>query len=380
MAIQKYVHGEYFKKLIDDKLVNTNSVKHILKQKGIVPICNSIDSLSELVYRILFGSGTMTQIHNVMNFEQNNLKSTMVVINPKHIDCENDFLTNVADEFINRQRIPNTKYKLENIRKDNSGVTLQYSFEKPQKGRVSLAESRVVTLDVSITPIDSVQYKVSIRHEGMSESKQFISLLDDMTKVEPSEQVFSIKRVTLSSLLKDNKVDFFDQFGTYQHTLWTVINITNVTVNKNESTIDEDSDDSNAQEINDNEPMGKLTGISTAILTGDGLRNNDFVKECMAQNFIFSSMRYKLSHNALPIVIEIDVNFKQTDLKINIIKTYRIEDDGKESIAPLPPDEQSEIINYFQNVAYEIYLKLLERQREDAKAKPNFLHLDETLS
>ena len=369
MAIQQYVHGEDFKKLIDDKLVNASSIKYVLKQKGIMPICTSVDGLSELVYRIFFGSDTMTKIHNVMNFEQNNLKSTMAVINPRLINSENDFLTDLSDEFIKMQRIPNTKYILKNIRKNDSCVTLQYSFEKPQKGRVSLAESRTVILDVSITPIADKQYKVSIRHEGMSESKQFLSLLDDMVKVEPSEQVFSIKRITLTSLLKTHKVDFFDQFGAHKHKTWSLVDITNVTVNSNESTIDEDADDSNTQELSENEPTGKLTGIRSAILTGGGLRNNDFVKECMSQGFIFSSMRYKLVHKSLPIKIEIDVNFKQNDLKINIIKTYRTEDDGKDYITPLPPDEQSEFIDYFQNIAYQIYSNLLDKQRREIEAK-----------
>ena len=60
----------------------------------------------------------------------------------------------------------------------------------------------------------------------------------------------------------------------------------------------------------------------------------------MSQGFIFSSMSYKFSHKTLPITIVIDVNFKQTDLKINIVKTYQLEDDGIERLAPLPASDQ----------------------------------------
>ena len=143
-----------------------------------------------------------------------------------------------------------------------------------------------------------------------------------------------------------------------------MIDITNVTVNKNEKAIDDD-DESTTEEIGENEPTGKLTGISSAILKGAGLRNNDFVKECMLQNFIFSSMRYKWRHRTLPTIIEIDVTFKQTDLKINITKTYKTEDDGKDYITPLPESEQDEYIDYFQNVAYLVYSKLLKAQRTE---------------
>lgn len=363
MAIQKYVKGEDFKKLIDDKLINANSVKHVLKQKGILPVCTSADGLSTLIYQHFFGSDTMTRMHDVMNFEQNNLKSTVVVINSKGNDSDSDFLTDIADEFVNKGRIPNSKYTLKNITRNESSVTLQYIFNKPQKGRVSLAESRVVTLDVCITPLKDEQYKVSIRHEGMSESKQFVSLLDDMVQTDAEKQVFGIKRITLNSLQKANKVDFFDLFGTHKHVDWQPIDIINVTVNKSESDIDDDSDDSTSEELNANEATGRLTGISTAILKGDGLRKNDFVKECMEQGFIFSSMCYKFSHRTLPITIDIDVNFKQTDLKINILKTYQLEEDGRNHPTQLPSSDQGQFIDYFQNIAYSIYSGLLDKQK-----------------
>ncbi len=41
MAIQEYVSGEDFKKLIDDKLINASSVKQILKKRGIFPVYTS---------------------------------------------------------------------------------------------------------------------------------------------------------------------------------------------------------------------------------------------------------------------------------------------------------------------------------------------------
>ena len=107
-----------------------------------------------------------------------------------------------------------------------------------------------------------------------------------------------------------------------------------------------------------------MTG-STPILKGDGLRNNDFVKECMSQGFIFSSMSYKFSHKTRPITIVIDVNFKQIDLKINIVKTYQLEDDGIERLTLLPASDQNLYIDYFQNIAYAVYSNLIEKQKAE---------------
>lgn len=67
----------------------------------------------------------------------------------------------------------------------------------------------------------------------------------------------------------------------------------------------------------------------------------------------------------LLLTIVIDVNFKQTDLKINIVKTYQLEDDGIERLAPLPSSDQSLYIDYFQNVAYAVYSNLIEKQKDE---------------
>ena len=370
MAIQEYVSGEEFKKLVDDKIINANSVKHIVKKRGIFPVCTSPTALSDLVHTIFFGSGMMTEVHQAMNFEQNNMKSTVIVIAPKIPSTDIDFLTELSDEFVRLQRLPSSSYELKNICKADDALSLQYCYEKQQRGRLRLADTKEVTLDVRITRLQDAEcneYKVNIRHEGISESKQFVSLLEDIVKASEDEQIFRIKRITLISLQKANKVDFFGKFGAHSHKEWKLVDITNVTLNKNEFVIDNDDDES-MNELRENEPTGKLTGISSAVLTGGGLSNNDFVKECMQQNFIFSSMRYKFQHKSMPIIVEIDITFKQTDLKINITRTWRTEDDGKNYITPLPSCEQDEYIDYFQNVAYSVYSELLSKQREEVEA------------
>ena len=280
MAVQSFVKGDDLKKLIEDKLINAQSVKYVLRQKGILPVCTNSEVLSDLIYHHFFGSDTMTKMQEVMNFEQNNLKSTVVIISPKSEQSKEDFLTSIADEFVNKGRISNTKYTLKNIARNQSNVTLQYIYKKPQRGRIKIAETRTVTLDVTISPLedDSQKYKVSIRHEGMSESKQFVSLLDEMIQEDSEQAVFGLKRITLASLLKAHKVDFFDDFGAYSHKEWKLTDIINVTVNKDEKTIDDENDETLSSEIDASEPTGRLSGISSAILKGDGLRNNDFVK------------------------------------------------------------------------------------------------------
>ena len=144
-----------------------------------------------------------------------------------------------------------------------------------------MADTKEVTLDVRITRLQDAEcneYKVNIRHEGISESKQFVSLLEDIVKASEDEQIFRIKRITLISLQKANKVDFFGKFGAHSHKEWKLVDITNVTLNKNEFVIDNDDDES-MNELRENEPTGKLMVQLWRCPSGSGPRQRKAVPE-----------------------------------------------------------------------------------------------------
>ena len=371
MEIKKYIPNDEFRKTIEDKLISGQALKSILKTKRILPICTNNDSLANLVYKFFFGSELMTQIRDVMNFEQNNLKSTMMNVIPNYGEKE-EFIDSFSELLVksNLQRLPNSKYRLKNIDKKEDSISLQFSYDKFQKGKVELVSHKEVILDVEILATDDDEYRVSVLHEGISDSKQFFDFLERLSIANGKERNFYLKRITLSRLIKNNKVEFFDKFGKETHNDWKLIDITNITVNKNERCVEgEESDDDNEGEVKQTEAAGTLTGISSAILTGDKLLNNDFVKECMLQGFIFSSMRYKFEHKKEPLTIQIDVSFKQTDLKINMVKSTITEDDGNDYISSLSPNQQTKIINYFQNKAYKIYCDLLKSQESEDSVK-----------
>ena len=54
MAVQSFVKGDDLKKLIDDKLINAQSVKYVLRQKGILPVCTNSEALSDLIHHHFF--------------------------------------------------------------------------------------------------------------------------------------------------------------------------------------------------------------------------------------------------------------------------------------------------------------------------------------
>ena len=65
----------------------------------------------------------MTEVHQAMNVEQNNMKSTVVVISPKMTSTDIDFITGLSDEFVRLQRLPSSPYELKNICKDDGALS-----------------------------------------------------------------------------------------------------------------------------------------------------------------------------------------------------------------------------------------------------------------
>ncbi|MDP4089882.1 MAG: hypothetical protein Q8930_11505 [Bacillota bacterium] len=108
-----------------------------------------------------------------------------------------------------------------------------------------------------------------------------------------------------------------------------------------------------------------LVGISSAILKGDGLRINQFVQTFFNEGFIITAMKLKYNHKTEAKSIVVEINFSNSDIRIDINKTY-LEEEGVEVITPLSFSEQDETIKLFQNVAYQVYNELLEKQKREA--------------
>lgn len=346
MAIQEFVRPNDLKNIIDNKLLQNTSLKHILKQKGIIPICTKSEHLSNLVYNHFFSSNTLSKIQDVMNLEKNNIKSTVVIISPKKDEDTQNFLNDLTDEisYINRMNFDGNEFK--NILSNSSSLNFEHLYKKPQKGKISLLKERTITTNISVTPIKNTNnFKVNIQHEGTSESKKFITLLEDLSNKDNS--ILNLERIRLDSLTKQHKIDFFDKFNDYCKTEWTLKDIVDISFDAIDNVISTN---------------GTLSGITSAILKGEGLRSNSFVKDSMEQDFVFTSMSYKFEKKDSPLIIILEVNFKHTDLKINIVKTYEQDDKGKPYISTIPSIEQQKYIDYFQNKAYDLYSNLLKEQ------------------
>lgn len=154
-------------------------------------------------------------------------------------------------------------------------------------------------------------------------------------------------------------MEFFDRIAAYSFKFWGLKTITGITVKQ--GIVDDEEDDEIETIVGEGEESSTLTGISQAVLNGNGLRSNEFVQESIEKGYYISAMRYRYEHRMDTTEFAVVISFKKQDLRVDIDKTY-FEDDGQIYVQPLVKSEQNDIIIAFQNVAYQIYNELIAEQ------------------
>lgn len=74
-------------------------------------------------------------------------------------------------------------------------------------------------------------------------------------------------------------------------------------------------------------------------------------------------MRYRYEHKMDTTEFAVVLSFRNQDLRVDIDKTY-MEDEGRIYVQPLVKAEQNDIIVNFQNIAYQVFERLLEEQNQ----------------
>ncbi len=102
----------------------------------------------------------------------------------------------------------------------------------------------------------------------------------------------------------------------------------------------------------------ELIGISQAVLDGDNLRTNSFVKQTETNGYRFISMTYRFEHISKPCIIDIKAEFKMRPkvFVIDIIQYYELEGtDANRVIRDMKPSFKYEVKDKLWNCSRRIY-------------------------
>lgn len=107
-----------------------------------------------------------------------------------------------------------------------------------------------------------------------------------------------------------------------------------------------------------------LTGINQAVLDGDNLRENSFVKQTEENGYKFLSMTYRFANKTEPYIVDLKAEFKLRPkvYVIDIPNFYIVEGiDSNRVVSDMPPEMQYDIKDKFWNSSRRLF-KLIRSQ------------------
>ncbi len=359
--ITEYVDCTELKRLIEDKKLKPATLKYYLRRKGIIFTASNAKEFAEQVYTIFLGAGEMSEIRDMLSNDGNYEKSLVMNLSMK-LDSDEDIIDILIDEMSKQKSIKSEEYFIEQPTKTENGAYVQFSYMRKLPGRNKLLEKERRYLRLNIRKVSDTEVVVDVRQQSAIDSKNAVGFIEKIAK---ADEGIKLKHINLEMLSNKNKVEFFDRIAAYTFKLWQLKTITGITVKQGLS--DEDDEDEEVV-VEENEGASTLTGISQAVLNGNGLRSNEFVQESIEKGYYITAMKYRYEHRMDMTEFAVVLSFKNKDLRVDIDKTY-YEDDGKIYVQPLIKSEQDEIIVEFQDVAYRVFNELINEQLEESKNK-----------
>ena len=359
--ITEYVDCTELKRLIEDKKLKPATLKYYLRRKGIIFTASNAKEFAEQVYTIFLGAGEMSEIRDMLSNDGNYEKSLVMNLSMK-LDSDEDIIDILIDEMSKQKSIKSEEYFIEQPTKTENGAYVQFSYMRKLPGRNKLLEKERRYLRLNIRKVSDTEVVVDVRQQSAIDSKNAVGFIEKIAK---ADEGIKLKHINLEMLSNKNKVEFFDRIAAYTFKLWQLKTITGITVKQGLS--DEDDEDEEVV-VEENEGASTLTGISQAVLNGNGLRSNEFVQESIEKGYYITAMKYRYEHRMDMTEFAVVLSFKNKDLRVDIDKTY-YEDDGKIYVQPLVKSEQDEIIVEFQDVAYRVFNELINEQLEESKNK-----------
>lgn len=357
--VTEYVDCAELRRLIEDKKLKPAALKYYLRKKGIVFTASNVKEFAEQVYTIFLGAGEVSELRDMMVNDGNYEKSLVMNLSMKTKPKE-DIIDVLIDEMSKQKSVKSEDYFIEQPIKTEDGAYVQFSYMRKLPGRNRLLEQERRYLRLNIRKVTDTEVVVDVRQQSAVDSKNAVGFIERISK---ADEEIRVGHINLEMLSTRNKVEFFDRIAAYSFKLWQLKTITGITVKR--GLLDEDDEDDDMV-VEDNEESSTLTGISQAVLNGNGLRSNEFVQESIDKGYYITAMRYRYEHRKDVTEFAVALSFQNQDLRVDIDKTY-CEDDGRIYVQPLIKDEQNEIIIAFQNVAYKVFGELINEQLQESQ-------------
>jgi hypothetical protein len=175
-------------------------------------------------------------------------------------------------------------------------------YNKKRAGRMEFLQDEVTHFDFYIEEKDPGVWQIEVDGNRSTDSKELKDLLAEV--LTPSTEISNIEQSLLNT---EASILYFDRLATYgMPAQWNFKTVRHLTL-KEGTTIDASTNNDGIDQVAN---ADDLIGITQAILQGQNLRENFFVKQSVSNGYRFNAMTYEFQHVKDPYFIQVKAEFK----------------------------------------------------------------------
>ena len=333
-----------------------------LRERGVFITHATQDDLAEFVSGLLLEYGELDQIRSAALQSQS--RSTM----SGFLILSDDDEFNLVD-FLDRRRgtevDPKTKMRLgpvtSSTQVDGTSSRGQVEYTQWRPGRIQFLQGTERSFDYYVHQERSRVWRILVDCDRSNDVRLMENWLGSVVPRE--SRLAKIDEGNLSSL---QTVKFFDELAT-QGTQrdWRFVQVKRLVLRR---AVDDGSSTSDDEEEIDRETDGMevaaevLSGISQAILEGNDLRHNAFVKQSESGGYRFTAMSYEYEELGHAHVIRIRAEFKRKPKVFEVaVESYkrRVGTEEKLEDATMSLSDRITLLSQFWRVAKRVYDDLI---------------------
>ncbi|WP_454802857.1 hypothetical protein [Mucilaginibacter phyllosphaerae] len=190
-----------------------------------------------------------------------------------------------------------TKVKGTNIYKGS------IEYNKKRAGRMEFLQDEVTHFDFYIEEKEPGTWQVEVDGNRSTDSKELKDLLSEILKTDT--EILNIEQSLLNT---EASIIYFDKLAkSGMSSEWNFKTVRHLTLKEGASSSEPSGDSEEKDQAANAE---ELVGITQAILQGQNLRENSFVKSSVNSGYRFNAMTYEYQHAAQPYFVQVKAEFK----------------------------------------------------------------------
>lgn len=360
--MEEYPSDQDYKAIVEEKYGRDKAQAFLRRHTHVLVHTGKTEDLANVTRRMYLGYERTTSLKKDV-LEKNKRKKATAFIFESEEDDEN--LMEDLESGIKRgyQYNENKELEVQSVTRTEEGfdINLQYQDRNPSRRPLQSTQSRSITVSLTQTDQDDIR-KGTQEYRYADEFNAASDFFEEWRAKRLKERKSQIKRVNfnIERVSPEDSVELFNNFLQNPPEDWRFEQVLELGIKQSGETgdvIEEEEAEFEGEEEIEVELDENLRGITDAVFKGTGLRENQFVQDCLESGFYFNSVRARFDDTDSTDSIELELQFKQrpkTTFDLSIVEEKERVEDG-DAPGNLGSDKREETRNLFRSSVVDLY-------------------------